>query len=299
VVHTKVLDVGLPQRGDVMVFRFPKDTSVDYIKRVVALPGDTVSYESNRLSINGTPVPLKEAGEFYDGERLVYYRQYSEKLGAVEHNLLTELEKPSFITGVDPFPFRDQCSYGRTGLTCKVPAGHYFVMGDNRENSLDSRYWGFVPEQNIVGKAFFIRKDRTVPLMTSPSSRLPAPRRAFPASQRGLSLLGLIVLGVILVFGALVTLKVFPTVTEFLAIKRAVVKARADGTDPQTIRSAFDRAAAVDDITSITGKDLRIVREPGGGFAVSFEYEKKIPLAGPASLMLEYRGDASQAGGAK
>ncbi len=96
--------------------------------------------------------------------------------------------------------------------------------------------------------------------MTSPSSRLSAPRRAFPASQRGLSLLGLIVLGVILVFGALVTLKVFPTVTEYLAIKRAIVKARADGTDPQTIRNAFDRAAAIDDITSITGKDLRIAR---------------------------------------
>lgn len=135
--------------------------------------------------------------------------------------------------------------------------------------------------------------------MTSPSSHLPAPRRAFPASQRGLSLLGLIGLGVILVFGALVTLKVFPTVAEYVAIKRAVVKARADGTDPQTIRNAFDRAAAIDDITSITGKDLRIAREPGGSFAVGFEYEKKIPLAGPASLLLEYRGDASQAGGAK
>ena len=156
VIHTKVLDVGLPERGDVMVFRFPKDNSVDYIKRVVGLPGDTVAYEDNRLTLNGTPVPLAQSGEFYDSERLVYYKQYSEKLGTVEHKLLTELEKPSFITGVDAFPFRDQCTYGRTGMSCKVPPGHYFVMGDNRENSLDSRYWGFVPEQNIVGKAFFI-----------------------------------------------------------------------------------------------------------------------------------------------
>ena len=156
VVNTKIVSLNDPERGDVMVFRFPKDPSVDYIKRVVGIPGDTVTYENNRISINGSPVPLRDAGEFYDSDRLVYYRQYSEKLGPLEHKLLTELDKPSYISGVDAFPFRDQCTYSRTGLTCKVPAGHYFVMGDNRENSLDSRFWGFVPEQNIVGKAFFI-----------------------------------------------------------------------------------------------------------------------------------------------
>ena len=156
IVHTKVLDLGSPQRGDVMVFRFPKDPSVDYIKRVVAVPGDTVSYESNRISINGNPVSMKEAPEFFDAERLTYYRQYLEKLGETEHKILTDLEKSHFISGVESFPFRDRCKYSRTGLTCKVPEGHYFVMGDNRENSLDSRFWGFVPEGNIVGKAFFI-----------------------------------------------------------------------------------------------------------------------------------------------
>jgi signal peptidase I len=156
VVHTKVLDVGLPQRGDVMVFRFPKDPSVDYIKRVIALPGDTITYESNRISINGTPVPMQSAPEFFDAERLTYYRQYLEKLGDVEHKILTDMSKSNFISGVDAFPFRDRCQYGNTGLSCKVPEGHYFVMGDNRENSLDSRFWGFVPEANIVGKAFFI-----------------------------------------------------------------------------------------------------------------------------------------------
>jgi hypothetical protein len=130
---------------------------------------------------------------------------------------------------------------------------------------------------------------------TSPRSL----RRPFPASQRGLSLLGLIVLGVILVFGALMTLKVFPTVTEYLAIKRAVQKARSDGSDPPSIRAAFDRAAAIDDITSISGKDLQVVRESGGNYAVSFAYEKRIPLAGPASLLLEYKGDASSLGGGR
>jgi signal peptidase I len=156
IVHTKVLDVGQPARGDVMVFRFPRDPSMDYIKRVVGLPGDRISYENKRLRINGQEVTMAEAGEFYDSERLSYSRQYSEKLGTIDHKILTELEKPSFISAVDAFPFRENCEYGSSGVSCVVPPGHYFVMGDNRENSLDSRFWGFVPERNIVGKAFFI-----------------------------------------------------------------------------------------------------------------------------------------------
>jgi hypothetical protein len=124
-------------------------------------------------------------------------------------------------------------------------------------------------------------------------------RRPARSGQRGLSLLGLLILGVIIVFGALITLKVFPTVTEFLSIRQAVTKARNDGTDPQTIRNAFDRAAAIDDITSITGKDLQIQRDKDGGYTVSFAYEKRIPLAGPASLVLDYRGEAVAGRGPK
>ncbi|MFO1301436.1 MAG: signal peptidase I [Burkholderiaceae bacterium] len=156
VVHTKVLDVGSPQRGDVMVFRFPQDPSVDYIKRVIGLPGDKISYENKRLAINGVEVPLAPAGEFEDRRRLAIYPQYSEKIGDIAHKVLTELDKPSDIQPVLRFPHFDQCHYHSRGVTCTVPAGHYFMMGDNRENSLDSRFWGFVPERNIVGKAFFI-----------------------------------------------------------------------------------------------------------------------------------------------
>ena len=156
VVHTKVLDVGSPQRGDVMVFRFPQDPSVDYIKRVVGLPGDKISYENKRLAINGSEIPLARAGEFLDRQRLAIYPQYSEKIGDIAHKVLTELEKPSDIQPVLRFPHLDQCRYASQGVTCTVPPGHYFMMGDNRENSLDSRYWGFVPERNIVGKAFFV-----------------------------------------------------------------------------------------------------------------------------------------------
>lgn len=122
--------------------------------------------------------------------------------------------------------------------------------------------------------------------------RRTVPVRRTAARQRGLSLVGLIVLGVILVFGALLVMKVFPTVIEYIAIQRAVVKARNDGSDPASIRAAFERSAAIDDITSITGKDLQVARRPNGDYAVSFAYEKRIPLMGPAWLLLDYRGEA-------
>lgn len=156
VIHTKVIEGGSPSRGDVMVFRYPRDPSVDYIKRVVGVPGDKIQFENNRLRINDADVVLADAGEFFDSERYAYYRQYSERLGTVEHKILTDLEKPSSLPIMEPFPFHEQCSSGGARLTCTVPPGHYFVMGDNRDNSQDSRYWGFVPERNIVGRAFFV-----------------------------------------------------------------------------------------------------------------------------------------------
>ena len=143
-------------RGDVMVFRYPPRPSVDYIKRVIAIPGDEVAYLNKKLSINGKPVPTETLPEFFDESVMRYFKQSQEKLGEKTHNLIVDDERPAFIPGADDFTFRDRCNYTVEGVVCKVPDGHYFMMGDNRDNSLDSRYWGFVPDANIVGKAFFV-----------------------------------------------------------------------------------------------------------------------------------------------
>jgi signal peptidase I len=157
VINTKIIANKPVQRGDVMVFRYPVDPRLDYIKRVVALPGDEVAYINQRLILNGEPVPVTSLGEFYDEDSLRYAPKFSEKLGSVEHHILVEPNRGSFFgVGAKSFPFAENCRYVTEGLTCKVPDGHYFVMGDNRDNSQDSRFWGFVPDQNIVGKAFFV-----------------------------------------------------------------------------------------------------------------------------------------------
>ena len=156
VINTKITNGEKPQRGDVMVFRYPPKPSLDYIKRVVGLPGDTVAYLNKRLTINGKTIETQSVPEFFDEDSMRYFKQYQEALGAQPHRLLNDDDRPAFIPGVEKFPGFEACNYTIEGVTCKVPEGHYFMMGDNRDNSMDSRYWGFVPEKNIVGKAFFV-----------------------------------------------------------------------------------------------------------------------------------------------
>lgn len=156
VVDQKVIDIGSPERGDVAVFRYPVDPSVDYIKRIVGLPGDEVAYLDKKLYINGELVPHTPDGEYFEPDRVAYIPQFKEKLGELDHRILLDANKPQMYGPLWQFPYLSNCQYARNGVRCKVPEGNYFTLGDNRDNSADSRYWGFVPDKNLVGKAFFI-----------------------------------------------------------------------------------------------------------------------------------------------
>lgn len=141
VINTKIVELNEPVRGDIVVFRYPKDPTVDYIKRVIGLPGDKITYDDKKLTVNGQAISYKSLG-FYQGigqgVDMTGAEQLLENLTGVEHNIL----------------IRHGISSAEGSYI--VPEGQYFVMGDNRDNSNDGRYWGFVPEENLVGKAFFI-----------------------------------------------------------------------------------------------------------------------------------------------
>jgi len=156
VINKKVVELANPKRGDVMVFRYPEDPSLDYIKRVIGLPGDRVAYVNKKLTINGVELPRKSLPDYLHRERIHYSRQFSERIDGVEHAILIEDDAPASIPPMTEYPFRENCNYNSEGVVCTVPPGHYFMMGDNRDSSADSRVWGFVPDENIVGKAFFI-----------------------------------------------------------------------------------------------------------------------------------------------
>lgn len=161
VINHKVIDINQPGRGEVMVFRYPVNPSLDYIKRVVGLPGDTLEYRDNkRLFVNGNLVMTEQPEDYQymeSGLSFVNAVRLQEKLSGHSHSILINPDAPPLqLAGVRQFPMRENCDYNSSGFRCVVPEGHFFMMGDNRDSSSDSRYWGFVPERNIVGKAFLV-----------------------------------------------------------------------------------------------------------------------------------------------
>lgn len=149
VTKTKLIELGGPERGDIVVFRWPVNPRLDYIKRVVGLPGDRVRYQDKTLFINGQAAPVDAVGAYQpegSGMRAIGSVEGIEKLGDIEHSILVNPLAPDFSSG---------CRFlGYQEVT--VPEGHFLMVGDNRDDSNDGRCWGFVPEQNLVGKAFFI-----------------------------------------------------------------------------------------------------------------------------------------------
>ncbi|NRA84094.1 MAG: signal peptidase I [Gammaproteobacteria bacterium] len=161
VLRNKIIETGSPERGDAVVFKYPPEPNIDYIKRVIGLPGDTVLYRNKKLYIKKACVaPAENCGIFEEVaidivDQGTYFHdmypltQANENLLGVDHQILFN---PAFAGRPSEY-FRQDGSRQAEWL---VPPGQYFVMGDNRDNSLDSRYWGFVPEANLVGKAVFI-----------------------------------------------------------------------------------------------------------------------------------------------
>jgi len=165
IIEQKIVPLGDPKRGDVVVFRYPLNPSQDFIKRVIGVGGDTVVYKDKRLTVNGVPWPVKDDGVYGYPEGLRYesLARGTENANpgpdAKEHSIAVDPTMPAVSPGaVRPFPDKENCDYNPdgSGFTCKVPPGHYFMMGDNRDRSDDSRYWGFVPDDHIRGRAFFI-----------------------------------------------------------------------------------------------------------------------------------------------
>jgi len=152
ILNNTFFEINKPSRGDVFVFHFPPEPSVDYIKRVVGLPGDKIRYLDKRLTINGKLLEVSDVGNYEyvkPGLNMVTAKQYQEQLGILRHDILINEWVGSYDSDAIGAKFAND-------EEIVVPAGHYLAMGDNRDDSSDSRVWGFVPEKNLVGKAFFI-----------------------------------------------------------------------------------------------------------------------------------------------
>ena len=152
ILNNTFFQIDHPTRGDVFVFHYPPEPSIDYIKRVVGLPGDKIRYQDKHLTINGKLLAVQDLGNYeymLPGLNNMTATHYKEQLGNVQHDILIHDVVGNYDADTIGAKFAND-------EEIIVPAGHYLAMGDNRDNSSDSRVWGFVPERNLVGKAFYI-----------------------------------------------------------------------------------------------------------------------------------------------
>ena len=145
-----------PKRGDIVVFKYPLDKNIDFIKRVIGVPGDEIRYINKELYVNGKRIEATPDGNFFDKETYTDLKQFNENLEGVVHKIVENDKVSSMARPVQGHNGLNQCIYNMGDVVCRVPDGHYFMMGDNRDNSADSRFWGFVPKEDIVGRAFYI-----------------------------------------------------------------------------------------------------------------------------------------------
>jgi signal peptidase I len=156
VIDTKLTSGNDVKRGDIIVFHYPLDPKINYIKRAIGLPGDVIEYKNKDLFLNGKKVDRVSMENYTYPKEHIINAQYKENLDGVEHRILIDNNISGTISKVMSESAAKNCEYDVEYVKCVVPQGEYFMMGDNRDGSLDSRYWGFVPDKNLVGKAIFI-----------------------------------------------------------------------------------------------------------------------------------------------
>lgn len=140
------------KRGEIIVFDYPRDPSQTFIKRIVGLPGDRIAIVGKNVFVNGRETRLQQLEDYLDADRLAYHQRHNNRLDATTFETLSDVNAPAVQSGAWDFPMKESCSHSGETVECLVPAGRYFVMGDNRDNSLDSRYWGYVGSDQIIGK---------------------------------------------------------------------------------------------------------------------------------------------------
>lgn len=145
------------KRGDIIAFNYPRDPDQAYLKRIVGLPGDTIAYRGRRLHVNGSAAQLRQLDDYLDDDTVSVRFKFEETLGTSVHHILMHQTEPSH-TPYGEFDMQSHCTSSKSEISCVVPPNSYFVLGDNRDNSHDSRYWGFVPRALVLGKVVLIAK---------------------------------------------------------------------------------------------------------------------------------------------